>query len=56
MGAGYSGLMMAIVFSERMQDRSAELVIYERNGDLGGTWLENRFLRSLSTHLPIYCM
>lgn len=44
MGAGYSGLMMAIVFSERMQERNAELVIYERNGDLGGTWLENRFV------------
>jgi hypothetical protein len=42
MGAGYSGLMMAIVFSERMRNKSAELVIYERNQDLGGTWLENR--------------
>ncbi|KAF2653673.1 FAD/NAD(P)-binding domain-containing protein [Lophiostoma macrostomum CBS 122681] len=43
MGAGYSGLMMAIVFSEKMQDKNAELVIYERNHDLGGTWLENRY-------------
>ncbi|KIA75798.1 hypothetical protein HK57_00412 [Aspergillus ustus] len=43
MGAGYSGLMMAIVFSLRMQDKNAELVIYERNEDLGGTWLENRY-------------
>ncbi|KAL3488334.1 hypothetical protein BJX62DRAFT_253348 [Aspergillus germanicus] len=43
MGAGYSGLMMAIVFSERMKDKNAELVIYERNEDLGGTWLENRY-------------
>lgn len=42
MGAGYSGLMMAIVFSEKMKDKNAELVIYERNEDLGGTWLENR--------------
>jgi NADPH-dependent glutamate synthase beta subunit-like oxidoreductase len=42
MGAGYSGLMMAIVFSQKMQDKNAELVIYERNEDLGGTWLENR--------------
>lgn len=42
MGVGYSGLMMAIVFSERMKDKNAELVIYERNEDLGGTWLENR--------------
>lgn len=42
MGAGYSGLMMAIVFSESMQNKNAELVVYERNKDLGGTWLENR--------------
>lgn len=42
MGAGYSGLMMATVFSQKMQNKNAELVIYERNEDLGGTWLENR--------------
>lgn len=42
MGAGYSGLMMAIVFSERLQGKNAEFVVYERNVDLGGTWLENR--------------
>jgi cation diffusion facilitator CzcD-associated flavoprotein CzcO len=44
MGAGYSGLMMAILFSQKMQDKNAELVVYERNEDLGGTWLENRFV------------
>ena len=43
MGAGYSGLMMAILFSQKMMDKNAELVIYERNEDLGGTWLENRY-------------
>ncbi|KAL5040848.1 hypothetical protein BDW71DRAFT_201844 [Aspergillus fruticulosus] len=43
MGAGYSGLMMGIVFSEQMKYKNAELVIYERNEDLGGTWLENRY-------------
>lgn len=48
MGAGYSGLMMAMVFSQRMKDKNAELVIYERNEDLGGTWLENRYVSSLS--------
>lgn len=42
LGAGYSGLMMGIVFSERMKEANAEFVIYERNADLGGTWLENR--------------
>lgn len=44
MGAGYSGLMMGIMFSEQMKDKNAELVIYERNKDLGGTWLENRYV------------
>lgn len=43
MGAGYSGLMMAIMFSQQMQRKNAELVIYERNEDLGGTWLLNRY-------------
>jgi len=43
LGAGYSGLMMGIVFSEKLQDSNAEFVIYERNADLGGTWLENRY-------------
>lgn len=43
MGAGYSGLMMAIMFSQQMQGKNAELVIYERNEDLGGTWLLNRY-------------
>lgn len=43
MGAGYSGLMMAIVFSQKLQESNAEFVIYERNADLGGTWLENRY-------------
>lgn len=42
MGAGYSGLMMGIVFSQKMQGKNAELVVYERNSDLGGTWFENR--------------
>lgn len=42
LGAGYSGLMMGIVFNERMKDANTEFVIYERNADLGGTWYENR--------------
>ena len=42
-GAGYSGLMMAITVSEKMKDANVDFVIYERNEDLGGTWLENRY-------------
>lgn len=42
LGAGYSGMLMGIIFDQRMRDRNADLVIYERNAELGGTWLENR--------------
>jgi hypothetical protein len=42
MGAGYSGLMMGIVYSEKLQTQNCEFIIYERNEDLGGTWFENR--------------
>ncbi|KAF9882919.1 hypothetical protein FE257_004900 [Aspergillus nanangensis] len=42
LGAGYSGILLGIIWNQQMQDRGAELVIYERNDDLGGTWLENR--------------
>lgn len=41
-GAGYSGLMMAIVAKEKMQHREVDFQVYERNSDLGGTWLLNR--------------
>lgn len=43
MGAGYSGLMMGIIVSERMQRDNVDFVIYDRNDDLGGTWLENKY-------------
>jgi hypothetical protein len=42
LGAGYSGLMMGIMYNERMKHQNTEFVIYERNQDLGGTWFENR--------------
>lgn len=42
MGAGYSGLMMGIVHNERMKQKNIDCTIYERNKDLGGTWLESR--------------
>lgn len=41
-GAGYSGLMVAIMFNEKMKDANAELTIYEKHAELGGTWLVNR--------------
>lgn len=40
-GAGYSGLYMGIRIPERL--RNCELVIYEKNPQVGGTWYENRY-------------
>ncbi|CAM1510709.1 Fc.00g010440.m01.CDS01 [Cosmosporella sp. VM-42] len=42
-GAGYSGLMMAIIAEQKMQGRNIEFKVYEMNADLGGTWLVNRY-------------
>ncbi len=47
LGAGYSGILMGIIWNQRMQNRNAELVIYERNNDIGGTWLENRYASTI---------
>lgn len=52
LGAGYSGLMMGIVFNERMKNSNAEFVIYERNEDLGGTWFENRYVCTMGNGSP----
>lgn len=41
-GAGYSGLMLAHkVKWELKLDHFLDLTIYEKNHDIGGTWLEN---------------
>lgn len=39
-GAGISGICGAIEFSKQVPN--IELVIYEKNPELGGTWYENR--------------
>jgi hypothetical protein len=39
-GAGYSGIYCGIRIPERL--RNVELVIYEKNAGVGGTWYENR--------------
>ncbi|CAI6255193.1 unnamed protein product [Periconia digitata] len=41
-GAGYSGIYMGIRIPERL--RNVDLVIYEKNAGVGGTWYENRYL------------
>jgi hypothetical protein len=37
-GAGMSGILMAYLFQK--YGENIEHVIYEKNGDIGGTWLE----------------
>ncbi|KAI1613103.1 hypothetical protein EDD36DRAFT_488132 [Exophiala viscosa] len=41
LGAGYSGILTAIRFPQHIPN--LELVIYEKNADIGGTWYENRY-------------
>ncbi|KAG7423143.1 FAD-binding monooxygenase moxY [Fusarium oxysporum f. sp. raphani] len=38
-GAGFSGILTAIRFPQRIPN--VDLVIYDKNDDIGGTWLEN---------------
>jgi cation diffusion facilitator CzcD-associated flavoprotein CzcO len=40
-GAGVSGLCLAYKMMKTLE--SFELTIYEKNHDVGGTWLENRY-------------
>jgi cation diffusion facilitator CzcD-associated flavoprotein CzcO len=40
-GAGYSGVYCGIRIPERI--RNCELVIYEKNAGIGGTWYENQY-------------
>ena len=42
-GAGISGIMNAYLIQKHMEN--VEHVIYEKNNDIGGTWLENRYPR-----------
>jgi len=40
-GAGFSGILMAYQIQKYCEN--VEHVIYEKNYDIGGTWLENRY-------------
>lgn len=40
-GAGISGILAAIRLPQRIPNLS--LQVYEKNGDIGGTWFENRY-------------
>lgn len=37
-GAGFSGILTAIRFPQKIPN--LELIIYEKNADIGGTWYE----------------
>ncbi|KAL5119011.1 hypothetical protein ACEQ8H_003140 [Pleosporales sp. CAS-2024a] len=41
-GAGYSGIYCGIRIPEKL--RNVDLVIYEKNAGVGGTWYENKYL------------
>jgi cation diffusion facilitator CzcD-associated flavoprotein CzcO len=41
-GGGMSGLIAAIFFPRKIEN--LDLVVYEKNADLGGTWFENRYM------------
>jgi hypothetical protein len=53
-GAGFSGLTLAhkIQHEHKLED-VLDLVIYEKNADVGGTWFEVSFSYGKSTHTGI---
>lgn len=52
LGAGYSGILTAIRLPQRIP--KLELVIYEKNDDIGGTWYENRYVKLDQPLLPYF--
>ena len=40
-GAGIAGIAAAYKYQEKLED--VDLIIYEKNEDVGGTWLENTY-------------
>ena len=42
-GCGISGIAAVKLFRERFLEQPVQLAIYEKNDDVGGTWLENRY-------------
>ena len=51
-GAGVTGILMAYRIQKDVQN--VEHVIYEKNENIGGTWLENRYLSLLPVHSTTY--
>lgn len=42
-GAGLTGIASVKIFKDMFKQDGVELVIYEKNHDVTGTWLENRY-------------
>lgn len=42
-GCGVSGIAAVKMFKDRFKGHPVELVIYEKNSNVGGTWFENRY-------------
>lgn len=42
-GAGASGICFAKFYEDRLANRNISIQLYEKNHDVGGTWLENRY-------------
>ena len=54
-GAGVSGIMMS--YKIQKECNNVDHVIYEKNSDIGGTWLENRYPNcacDIPSHAYIY--
>ncbi|KAK2802318.1 hypothetical protein FQN51_004608 [Onygenales sp. PD_10] len=55
-GAGVSGIMMAHMIQKECEN--VEHVVFEKNEDIGGTWLENRYPNcacDVPSHAYVYC-
>lgn len=42
-GAGVTGIAAVKLYKDSFPEREVEFVIYEKNEDITGTWLENRY-------------
>lgn len=42
-GAGMTGIAAVKLYKDMFPEKEVELVIYEKNHDITGTWLENRY-------------
>ena len=42
-GAGVSGIAAVKLFKDKFSGKPVELAVYDKNHDVGGTWLENRY-------------